>query len=74
MKIKGSEKVGKYLDLAREEKKRLNLMVMAIPIVVRVFGTVPKNLEKWIKELEIRGRIQTIQTTAMILKIIQNDQ
>ena len=44
------------------EKKRLwNMWVTAILIVVNALGTVLKGLEK---ELEIRGRIETIQTTA----------
>ena len=38
IKIKENEKVDKYLDLARELKKK--------PIVVGAFGTVAKSLEK----------------------------
>ena len=35
-------------------------------IVGRAFGTVPKNLEKRLCEIEIGGRIETIQTTAVL--------
>ena len=53
----------KYLDLARELKKLWNMKVKVIPIVVGAHGTVPKGLEKG---LEIRGRIETIQNTALL--------
>ena len=37
-----------------------------IPIVVGALETVPINLEKRLGDLEIRGRIETIQTTALL--------
>ena len=37
-----------------------------IPIVVGALGTVHKDLEKRLEKLEIRGRIETIQTTALL--------
>ena len=37
-----------------------------ILIVFDVLGMVPKGLEKRLEELEIRGRIETIQTTAVL--------
>ncbi len=36
------------------------------PIIVGVLETVPKNLEKTLRELEIRGRIKAIQTTTLL--------
>ena len=45
MKIKENEKRDKYLDLARELRKQLNIRVTVIPIVVGALGTVPKGLE-----------------------------
>ena len=51
------------MDLARELKKLWNMKVKVIPIVV---GTVPKGLEKGLESLEIRGRIDTIQNTALL--------
>ena len=35
------------------------MKVTVIPVVVRALGIVPKNLEKRLDELEIRGRIKT---------------
>ena len=46
VKIKESEKVNKYIDLARELKKQKNLKVTVMPIVIRALGTVLKELKK----------------------------
>ena len=43
---------------------------IVIPIIVGAFGIFPKNLKRKLEELEIRGRIKTIQTTAL-LKLIR---
>ena len=56
----------KYLDLARELKKLWNMQVTIIPIVIGAFGTVTKGLLKGLKELEVGGRVETIQTTALM--------
>ena len=40
--------------------------VKVIPIVVGALGTIPKCLEKRLEKLEIRERIETIQTTALL--------
>ena len=42
------------------------MKVKVIPIVVGALGTVQKSLEKRLKNLEIRGRIETIQNTALL--------
>ena len=55
------------MDLARELKKKQqlwNMKVTVIPIVIGALGTVPKVFEERLKDLEIRGRIETLQTTA----------
>ena len=36
-----------------------------IPIVIGVFGTVIKVLLKGLKDLEVEGRVETIQTTTL---------
>ena len=55
------------MDLARELKKKLwNMKVTAIPIVTSALGTVPKGLVKGQEDLEIRGKVETIQTTAIL--------
>ena len=53
----------KNLDLSRNLKRRRNMKVKVISIIV---GTVPKGLEKRLEELEIKGRTETIQTTALL--------
>ena len=65
VKFKESEKKNKYLDLPRELKKLWNMEVTVIPIVIGAFGTVTKVLIQGLEDLEIRGRVETIQTTAL---------
>ena len=43
-----------------------NMKVTMMPIVVSALGIVTKGLEKRPDELEIRGRIETLQTTALL--------
>ena len=66
VKLKESEKKNKYLDLAKELKKLWNTKVTFIQIVISVLGTVTEGLLKGLEELEIRGRVETIQTTALL--------
>ena len=66
IKLKECEKKDKYLDLARELKKLWNMRVTIIPIVIGAFGTVAKGLLKGLEDLEVGGRIETIQTTALL--------
>ena len=54
MKIKESEKINKYLDLAWEQKKS-NMRVTVIPIVVCALGPVSRSIEKELEEMEIGG-------------------
>ena len=61
-----SEKKDKYLDLARHLKKLWNVEVTNIPIVIGALGTVTKRLIKGLEDLEIIGRVETIQTTAIL--------
>ena len=65
IKLKECEKKDKYLDLARELKKKLwNMMVTIVPIVTGAFDTVTKGLLKDLEDLEVGGRMEIIQTTA----------
>ena len=67
IKVKECEKKDKYLDLARElKKKQWNMQVTIIPIVTGAFGTVTKGLLKGLEDLEVGGRVETIQTTALL--------
>ena len=47
-------------------KKTWNIKVMVIPIVIGALGTIPKGLMKGLEDLEIRGRVEDIQTTALL--------
>ena len=42
------------------------MKVMFIPIVIGAFSTITKGLIKEQEDLEIRGRVETIQTTALL--------
>ena len=64
--LKESEKKDKYLDLARELKKLWNMKVTIVPIVIGALGTITKGLLKGLEDLEIGGRVDTIQTTALL--------
>ena len=61
VKMKKCKKINKCLDLAREIKKSYNIKVAVISILINDFGTISKGLEKKLGELEIRGKIKTIQ-------------
>ena len=41
------------------------MKVTVIPIIVGALGTIPKGLVKGLEDLEIRGQVETIQTTAL---------
>ena len=66
IKLKECEKKDKYLDFARELKKKWNMNVTIVPIVIDAFGTVTKGLFKGLENLEVGGRVETIQTTALL--------
>ena len=64
--LKENEKKDKYLDLVRELKKLRNMKVTIVPIVIGALGTVTKGLLKGLEDLEVSGRVETIQTTALL--------
>ena len=64
--LKESEKKDKYLDLARELKKLWNMKVTIVPIVIDAIGTITKGLLKGLEDLEVGGREETTQTTALL--------
>ena len=65
--LKESEKQDKYLDLARELKKLWNMEVTIVPIVIGAFGTITKGLLKGLEDVEVGGRVETIQMTALLI-------
>ena len=66
IKLKECEKKAKYRDLARELKKLWNMKVSIVPIVIGAFGAVTGGLLKGLEDLEVSGRVETIQTTALL--------
>ena len=66
VKLRECEKKDKYSDLAWEFKKLWNMKVIFIPIVIGALGTVSKGLVQGLKGLEIRGLVETIQTTVLL--------
>ena len=66
VKLKECEKSDKYLELARELKKLWNMKVMIIPIVFGALCTVTKGYVQGLEDLEITGRVETVQTTALL--------
>ena len=73
VKLKENEKKDRYLVFARELKKLWNMKMTFIPIVIGILGTVSKGLLKGLEDLEIRGWVETNQTTAL-LRLAQNTE
>ena len=42
------------------------MQMTTIPIVIGVFGTVSKGLLKGLEDLEVGGRVEPIETTALL--------
>ena len=70
-KMEENEKIDKCLDLDRELKKKMlwTMKVTVIPIVICTLRTLPAGMEKRLEELKIKGRIETIETTALLKSI-----
>ena len=56
IKLKENEKLDKYLDSTRELK---NLWKMKMTVI-------PETRKRILRELDIQGRIETLQTTALL--------
>ena len=69
VKMKESEKIDKYLDIARELKTLWNIRVIMMPIILGALGRVPKGLERRLEQLKIKGRIETIQITTLLRSV-----
>ena len=63
---KECEKKDKCLDFTRELKKLWNMKVTYVPIVIGAFGTITKGLLKGQDDLEVVGRVETIQMTTLL--------
>ena len=64
--LKESEKKDKHHDLARKLKNLWNMKVTIVPVVIGALGTITKGLLKGLEDLEVGGRVETIQTTALL--------
>ena len=62
VKLIESKKKDNYLDLAKEFIKLCNMKGMVIPVVIGALDTVTKRLVQKLKDLGIRGRVETIIT------------
>ena len=47
-------------------EKLWNMKLTVIPFVISTLGTVTKGLIQELEDLEIRGRVETIQSTALL--------
>ena len=65
-KLKEWEKKDKNLDLPRELKKLWNVKVTIVPIVIGAFGTITKGLLKGLDNMEVGGRVETIEMTTLL--------
>ena len=64
--LKESEKKDKYFDFAWELKKLWNMKITILPIVIGALGTITKRLLKGLEDLEVGGRVETIQITELL--------
>ena len=66
--LKESKKKDKYLDLARELKKKKlwNTKVTVIAIVIGALGSFTKRLVQGLEDLEIKGWVETMPLTALL--------
>ena len=48
------------------------MKVTVIPIVIRALGKVTKGLIKGLEELEVKTRVETIQTTAQLKSVLES--
>ena len=55
------------INLKESEKKELwNMKVTMVPIVIGALGTITKELLKGLEDLEVGGRVETIQMSALL--------
>ena len=66
IKLKNVKRRISASTLLENWKKLWNTKVTIIPIVIGAFRTVTKGLLKGLEDLEVGGRVETIQTTALL--------
>ena len=76
VKDKMKEKIENYQDLKRELKRIWKLRrVTVVPVIIGALGTVSKDIEKWLAEIGVTYRLESLQRacllrTARILRIV----
>ena len=65
-KLKESEKKDNYLDLAKGRKNMWYMKLTVIPTVIDFLGRVTKGLVQRLEDLQIRGWVGIIQSTALL--------
>ena len=66
IKLEKCDKKDQYIDIARELKKLWNMKGTIVPIMIGAFRTITGRLLKGLEDLEIGGRVETIQMTALL--------
>ena len=68
VKLKESERRNKYQNHATK-KNHLDMKVTVIPMIIGALGTIPKEMINGLEDLEIRERVETIQTTGLMRSV-----
>ena len=57
-------------------KKLGNMNVMIVPVVIGALGTITKGLLKGLEDVEVGGRVEPIQITALLrtARILKNNE
>ena len=63
---KEKEKIQKYQDLAKELRKLWKVGVKVVPVVVGALGTLPRALEKHLKVIESKVKVELLQKTVLL--------
>ena len=63
---KEKEKIHKYQDLARELRKLWKVGVKVVPVVVGALGTLPQALEKHLKVIGSKVKVELLQKTVLL--------
>ena len=71
IKLKECEKKDNNLELLRELNKLWNMKTAIIPIVIGAFGSVTKGLLEGLEDLKVEGRLETIQTTTLLRRLLE---
>lgn len=58
-----------YVAVLVDHRKKKKAKLTVVPIIIGIIGSVPKSVTKRLEELEINGKIRTIQTTALLKSV-----